>query len=94
MSSGLVRVMRVRPDGGAIYIGGSFTAVESLSCNGLCALDTTTMQWSLVGQSNFVSGQVYDLSVTSDQVTALGLLSMNNTQSGHFAELRKTTPGH
>ncbi|KAG0168481.1 hypothetical protein DFQ30_004716 [Apophysomyces sp. BC1015] len=44
-----VNVIRYNPADGVIVVGGNFSTAGSLSCNSICALDTSASQWNNFG---------------------------------------------
>ncbi|KAI9323395.1 cortical protein marker for cell polarity-domain-containing protein [Dichotomocladium elegans] len=86
---GTINTVRAQPDGTAIYIGGNFSSVGSLSCPSVCKLNTQTNQWNAVALG--ISGEVYDLAVNNDQIIAVGDISVGSTRT---AVARMDTQGN
>ncbi|XXG94728.1 putative endonuclease lcl3 [Hypoxylon texense] len=74
----VVSSIKVRPNTGDIYVGGSFERAGSLPCPGVCVFGTSSSQWNRPGFE--LGGDVSSMMWTSDSVlVAGGNLTVNGT---------------
>lgn len=59
----IVNIVRKKPDGSGILVGGKFSHAGSLPCASLCLLDTSNLQWSNIGGN--ISGEITDFDFVS-----------------------------
>ncbi|KAK9773467.1 putative Cellular morphogenesis protein [Seiridium cardinale] len=74
----VVTSIKVRPNTGDVYVGGSFKSAGSLDCPGVCNYATSDSQWNRPGLG-FVGNVSSLLWWTSSTLLAGGQLSMNNS---------------
>lgn len=73
-SPGTVHVIKRHPDGKHVLIGGQFSRVGSLDCDGVCVLDPEVRQWNPLVMG--VTGTVLDMVVDANQITMVGELNI------------------
>ncbi|KAH6660185.1 cellular morphogenesis protein [Truncatella angustata] len=73
----VVTSIKVRPNTGDVYVGGSFKSAGSLACPGVCVFATSSSQWNRpgLGLEGNVSSLIWP---TSSTLIAGGQLSINN----------------
>lgn len=73
-------MIRPQSDGKSIYIGGNFSYAGLLNCNSICALSSSSRQWSQVSQG--IEGNVKDMSIYKDSITVVGDLMVGSIATG------------
>ncbi|KAK1758251.1 Bud site selection protein RAX2 [Echria macrotheca] len=73
-----VSAIAIRPNGGDVYVGGSFRSAGSLECPGVCFYSTASSQWNQAGQN--LDGTVTSMMWAKDNIlVAGGNLTVNGT---------------
>ncbi|KAL1918997.1 uncharacterized protein VTP21DRAFT_2378 [Calcarisporiella thermophila] len=87
--SAKVNVVKGRSTNGMILVGGFFSHAGSLSCNGVCSWDTTTLQW--VALSPGLSGEVKDMDLINNNLVVAGNFTVNDRRC-YLAKYDFNTP--
>lgn len=72
-----VNIIRTIPQRNLIAVGGSFSAVGSITCSSICYLSTQTFQWNTLGSG--INGEVKDIQYINEKLVVSGNLTLNNS---------------
>ncbi|KAI9245222.1 cortical protein marker for cell polarity-domain-containing protein [Phascolomyces articulosus] len=73
-------VHRIEQDqtNGNMLVAGNFSSAGSLSCSGVCVLDTTNHQWNILGDGS-VTGEALDFTYTGSKLIVAGNLMLSGS---------------
>ncbi|KAI9276472.1 cortical protein marker for cell polarity-domain-containing protein [Umbelopsis sp. AD052] len=75
----IVNIVRKKPDGSGVIVGGKFSHAGSLPCSSLCLLDINNLQWSNIAGN--ITGEITDFDFVSNQLLVAGDLVVNGVQA-------------